>query len=449
MLSAIHAYIRQRYVLNTTALALMRIALSMVLLMDLYFRFTNRAAFYSAAGFWPAAFAKIHAPLGSWSIYTLFPSDSFFVMGCAIHALALIALLLGWRTAYVTPLVWFMCYQLQQRNPYVNQGGDSLVLIVLLCACFLPWGERLSLDARHQRTGLNYTAAHLFLIFSLILLYAFTVLHKQAPEWRWDGTAIHKTLELHQLRSEAGNWLLQQHSLSQMLTWLVLASEALIALFLLLPWFSASARLAAFILMVLIHLGFALFLRVGIFPFVNLAVALALLPFEEQLERTNRDSLPSTALVCFALLVSLNINLSTLPQWPFQLHASMQFVANASGLNQNWGMFSPGIMRDDGWFSSKLQYQDGSNHVIENELTRSHADTPLLDDRWRKFNENLQKPGCSFLTTAYCYYLLRKHNHSSPKTPAVLHFLYFHPLHYTTEGRYELGPIVLASACHE
>lgn len=449
MLPAIHSYIRQRYVLNTTALAYMRIALSVVLLVDLYYRFANHGAFYSVEGLWPPQFAKTHAPPGSWSIYLLFPSDLFFTIGCAVHALLLIALLVGWRTVYITPLVWFMCYHLQQRNTYVNQGGDSLALIVLLCACFLPWGERYSMDERHQRSSLNFTAAHLIFILSIMLVYTFTVFHKQAPEWRWDGSAITKTLQLHQLRSSAGEWLLHYHSLSQMLTWLVLAAEALIPLFLALPVFSKQARMGAFFLITVLNLGFAIFLRVGLFPFVNIAIALSLLPLKNDQVNKSKDSPFATLIAAAIFLLSFAVNLTTLPQWPLQLREPLSFLANVSGLNQNWGMFSPGIIRTDGWYTSKLLLKDGSYQTIPNELTRSSVEAPLLNDRWRKFGENLQKPGCSFLTTAYCYYILRKHNGNTPKAHAIMHFLYFHPLQYKTDGSYDLAPAILTSACHE
>ena len=428
----------------------MRIGLSLVVLIDLFFRLSNKQAFYDNNGIWPLSAALTHLAPGSWSIYFLNASPIFFDVGCFIHAGLLVLLLVGWHTKFITPLVWIMTYSLQQRNPYINQGGDALVLILLLCACFLPWGARLSFDEKHQRSAINSSVAHVFLLFSVAVMYLFTVLLKQAPEWQWDGSAIEKTLQLHQLRSRLGTWLLTQPNLMQMLTWIVLAVEGLLPLFLLNPFSSKQSRKAAFYLITGLHLGFALFLRVGIFPFINIVFALSLLqPKEHTPAPTSRLSLPSLLMLFLAVLFTLLINFSTLPNWPYRLNQTSLAVANGLGLQQDWGMFSPGIPRTDGWYTSQLMKRNGNYSEEKNELSRTQIDVPLLDDRWRKFSENMQRPGRSFLLTNYCYYLLKKFNKNSNPDPSTVHFLYFHQVNYNNNGTPTVSPPTLASACHE
>src|SRR5262245_59020814 len=68
-----------------------------------------------------------------------------------VHAIAAIALLLGFRTRVMTAIVWYLLASLHTRNPLVLSGADDLVRVFLFLSIFLPLGARYSLDAAMDR----------------------------------------------------------------------------------------------------------------------------------------------------------------------------------------------------------------------------------------------------------------------------------------------------------
>ena len=282
---------------DVRALAAGRIALALVLQLDLIKRLPGLSTWYTNEGLLPN-----HTLL--WKP-TFDPTFSPFYMashgwqaglGFAVCGLAYLALLLGWRTkaAQVASLVAVL--GLHGRVLFLQNGGDVALSLLALWTVFLPTGERYSIDAwlRSERlrgeesplpiagpqkvVSLGFTA----LLLQLVVIYAFNCVHKTGPNWR-DGSAVHYTLHQDRMVTSFGVWFREwmPMAVGQWLTWSALAIEALLPLLLLSPFGQRWSRRGAAVLIVALHAGFALFMNLGVFSAAMIAFAPNLLPTED------------------------------------------------------------------------------------------------------------------------------------------------------------------------
>src|SRR5436853_608469 len=111
--------------LDLRSLALYRIGISLFVLYDLTSRLFDLTAHYTDLGTMPRVFAaayfKAHSIYTAWSPA---PFSLHMAVGSAwgttlifvIHAIAAVALLLGFRTRLMTLIVWYLLSSLHTRN---------------------------------------------------------------------------------------------------------------------------------------------------------------------------------------------------------------------------------------------------------------------------------------------------------------------------------------------
>ncbi|RZK53131.1 MAG: hypothetical protein EOO59_12820, partial [Hymenobacter sp.] len=219
------AAVRRPFVLDLRALALLRMGVAAVLLLDLAIRSTDLEAHYSNLGVlpipalldytWTPYQFSLHVASGLWQVQAV-----LFLVAAALAG----ALLLGYHTRLATVASWVLLVSLQNRNTLIGQGGDDLLRMLLFWGIFLPWGRVWSWDARREPLPerLDYaSAATVAYVVQLALLYWCTALLKYGPEWTRDGTAIYYALSLDQLLLPGGR-LLYPHF--ELLRWLTFAT---------------------------------------------------------------------------------------------------------------------------------------------------------------------------------------------------------------------------------
>ena len=259
------------------AVAAGRIALALVLLLDLVKRLPGLLTWYTNEGLLPN-----HTVL--WKP-TFDPTFSPFYMashgwqaglGFAVCGLAYLALLLGWRTKAAQVVSLVAVLGLHGRVLFLQNGGDVVLSLLALWTVFLPTGERYSVDAwlRFERRredapiasgrnviSLGFTA----LLLQLAVIYAFNCVHKTGPSWR-DGSAVHYTLHQDRMVTSFGVWFRDwmPGSVGQWLTWSALFIEALLPLLLLSPFGQRWSRRGAAVLIVALHAGVALVFPVDV-----------------------------------------------------------------------------------------------------------------------------------------------------------------------------------------
>ncbi|MDZ5812765.1 HTTM domain-containing protein [Halorubrum sp. AD140] len=284
----LRAALRTRLGVDLRALAAFRVALGVVLLLDLALRARNLGAFYTDAGALPrsvlaegypvAARLSLHALSGeAWAVAPLFLAA----------AVAAVALAVGHRTRLATAASLVLLASLQARNPYVLNAGDTLLWQLLGAGLFCPLGARWSVDAARRRArsagaegapreggrGRFVGPVSALLLAVAVAVYVSNAVEKLRGTAWTGGEAVGQVFRLTHLHGPLGDAVPEAPALLAAATygWLALlvASPLLVA---------AAGRLRAALAATLLaaHLSMALTLQIGVFPLVS---ATALLPF--------------------------------------------------------------------------------------------------------------------------------------------------------------------------
>lgn len=418
----------------------MRIGIALLVIADLFIRIADLKAHYTDEGIWPTELIyNFGWNKGYWSIHALNSSALFELILFALHFIFAFFLLLGFKTRIFTVLVWLFTISLHNRNLFILQGGDDLLRLVLLWGIFLPWNTCYSIDSRRipfaTRQNIPANLGYLCLLSSV---YFFSANLKSSTEWLSEGTAIYYALSLEQLRLPFGDWLYHFPGLLKLLTWLVIFMEYSILPLIFFPSKKPFFRLTAFVLILLLHAGIGLTLYVGLFFMAGIVSAIGLLPSSvmDKLEQTfklKKTALPSfqsltvlkrginAFLISVLIFLCLLMNLGTVNWFPFEMRDELAYTSNALRLNQYWGMFSPGVLKKDGWFvyhgmdSIGRQWDLRRNEDYVDYAKPARIVSMYSSDRWRKLAENMQKDHYTFLRPLFCKYIIRKWNHDHPE----------------------------------
>ncbi|HWK31848.1 MAG TPA: HTTM domain-containing protein, partial [Terriglobales bacterium] len=291
------ARLEEIYGLDVRSLALFRVALAIMLLGDLWMRAPDLRAFYTDFGTMPRAallgeFAhpwliSIHTMAGTWQV------EALLFLAAAVFGLMM---LFGWRTRLAVVMSWVLLTSLQNRNPIILQGGDTLLRMLLFWAMFMPLGLVRSVDAaldpdsEGHRPQRIFTMATIALLVQIACVYWSAYLYKTGPEWHSEGNAVWYALNLEQMATPFGHWMLHFPKLLHFLTYFTLAVEASAPFFLIFPFFSGPIRTVGVLFLAGLHLGFASCIYLGHFPFVAAVMITAMLPtwFWEHLDKQVR-----------------------------------------------------------------------------------------------------------------------------------------------------------------
>jgi predicted DCC family thiol-disulfide oxidoreductase YuxK len=283
--------VARRLGLDLRALALFRVALGSLVIADVVTRAPNLEPFYTDFGILPVApyvqeFANrlhISIHLGSGTLgWQVFLFTLLFLCG--------LALLVGYKTRLATVLGWFLLVSMQNRNPMVLNGGDVLFRMLLFWSFFLPLGARWSVDSalsepeperpRGAAGNLLFTGGTMALTMQIFFVYVTTAILKDGKEWWPLGTASFLALSLDSFVTPLGAWMRQWHTLLQYSTYGVYFLELVGPFLLFAPFFYVPLRALTVLAFIGLHLNFELMMRLGLFPWVDMASLIVLFPGE-------------------------------------------------------------------------------------------------------------------------------------------------------------------------
>ncbi len=277
VVSRLSAAVRTRFEIDTRSLAVFRIALALLVVVDLLLRARNFELFYTDSGVVPQTLALAAEPAGVPSIYFL-STDPRVTAGLFIlHGLAACCLLVGYRTRLSTVLVAVFVVSLDLRNPLVLSYADTLFMWLLFWAIFLPLGERWSVDAVHAAKTPRSTVGGLpaaLLLLQVVAVYFVNAIHK-TESTRWpSGEAALLVMELDDMTFLAAELVASVPRLLQAggTVWFGLLAGSWLLVVL-----RGRPRTALIGLFVFAHLSFGLTVRIGAFAFVSIAGLLVFL----------------------------------------------------------------------------------------------------------------------------------------------------------------------------
>jgi hypothetical protein len=418
------------FLLDVRSLAAYRIFFGLVILSDLLIRAQDLRFFYSDEGVLPRS---VYPTLsGPWdiSLYLANGSWQFAAFLLSITIGVCIAFICGYRTKNSSILLFFLVLSLQFRNHLVLQGGDGVVRCFLFWSMFLPLGQCWSIDARINSSRFGQTpslqlcsVASMCAVFQIAMIYFFAAVMKSHEIWRVHGTALQYALNVDSLTNANGHYLLQFPNFMRVATFAVLGIEQYAIALLFLPWRYQLWRLILVATFFSFHLGIAVTMELGIFPYVCLAIWVLLLPpvFWEFLQqrvsqywyRPRAKMAPlqelhvqqtsatnglfatlQSAILAFFILCVLQWNIRNLQAETAETvyPAKYDFILTLVGLAQNWGMFSPYPLNWDGWFLIRGRTASGR---IVNLSPGAEEDDTISEERpkeiWRMYGNERQR----------------------------------------------------------
>jgi predicted DCC family thiol-disulfide oxidoreductase YuxK len=280
------AKIEEVFGFDLRSLALFRIGLALVVLVDLFLRFGDLKIFYSDAGVLPrSALDSVLASPWYWSFLSL--SGLPLVQG-AIFLLAIffaLGMLIGYRTRLAAIATWAMVISIHNRNPALIFAADDVLRAMLFWAMFLPLGACYSVDSALNTSPAPLpkrfvSGATFAFMVQVCFIYMWSAAYKTKSElWFPDGDAVYYALSFDQYGTAFGQLLLGLPvELLRLMTLSALWFEWLAPLLIFIPFYNSFFRCLAVVSFILLHASFGLCFELGIFPFLSIASWLVFIP---------------------------------------------------------------------------------------------------------------------------------------------------------------------------
>ena len=368
----IAAAVRARAGVDRRALAATRIALGLLVLVDVVRRSGDLVVFYTDAGVLPRPLLfDLFPTLGRLSPYALSGSPLWAGALFLLTALVAVALAAGYHSRLAALALFVLLAALHTRNPVVVYAGDSLLRRLLLWGALLPLGARWGLDAVARRGDRNgesdrvVSVATAGVLVQAVAVYAVNaVLKLRGEAWR-AGEALRYVFGVDALTTAVGDALADQAAL------LAVGAHAWLALLVASPLLllaTGRARTALVAAFAAGHLFTCATMRIDIFPFVPVASRLPFLPpavwdrAERRLRpaierargladrlphprvrRPGRVAAPAAGSVAAALLAFVLV-------WNAAGVGLVSVSAPIDPTERRWDMFAPNPQATDEWY---------------------------------------------------------------------------------------------------
>ncbi|MDQ3190011.1 MAG: HTTM domain-containing protein [Bacteroidota bacterium] len=456
--------IKKVFTLDLRSLSLLRIGIGLVLLLDLAIRATDLKAFYSDEGVLPLKTLFLHNwNLWNISVHTISGLWQIQALLFIVAAFFSFLLLVGYKTTLSSLICWFLLFSLHTRNPLILQGGDDLLRMMLFWGIFLPWGKFYSVDAYYKPEPLEkqvFSVATIGYVLQILSVYFFAALLKTSSEWTNEGTAIYYALSIDQMVLPLGKLIYPFPVILKWMTHLVWHLELLVPFLFLIPYKNAFFRKTGIILLILLHTGISVSLFVGLFFLIGIVTLFGMIP-SDWIEKFDKIASP-VKIMLYNLygfwidyknkFFKFEFNIKTLwkssNKWIYRIgnatlsvfiaytllwnfhttrysfinlnNYNTDFIGQLFKIKQKWGMFSPGVFKEDGWFILEATTYDGNvidiyrNGNQVNYLKPENIVSLYKNDRWRKFGENSIFKSNSYIRPLYCQFMFKKWNEANP-----------------------------------
>lgn len=222
ILSWLDQRIRSIFSLDLRALALLRIGLGIVILVDLITNSFSLTAHFTDAGVLPLdVLLPAYSEENMWSLHSISGRYRREVMLFLLNGCVAVGLLVGRKTRWMTVLARVLFCSMSGRNPLIINGGDVLLRMLLFRSMFLPLGALRSRDAKRHGTPSQITffsRATVGLTVQMISVYVFSFLLKTDPQRTSEFTALYTALSLDAFKTPLGELLYQHPQLMKVLT---------------------------------------------------------------------------------------------------------------------------------------------------------------------------------------------------------------------------------------
>lgn len=286
-------WIRNSFAIDLRSIALFRMLLGSVILLDLLLRSRDLSVFYTDAGILARGFWIDITHRWMWSFHAVSGDLWWQILLFVAAGLFAVLLIVGYRSKLMAGLSFVLLASLQNRNGLLMQGGDLLLVIMCFWSLFLPLGARYSIDSalrlEHQKdpdfSGSNDLLDQRFLSIAtfaitlqILYLYFFTALLKTGDAWTTRFDAAYYAVSLQHFATPIGEWFRNFPAVLNAGTIYVLAVEFIAPWLVLCPVLWPRVRVFGLLLLASLHAAFLLMLHIGLFPLIDFMALSLLIP---------------------------------------------------------------------------------------------------------------------------------------------------------------------------
>ncbi|MFC6765885.1 HTTM domain-containing protein [Natrinema soli] len=451
--------VTRRFEIDLRALAAFRIAVGMLVIIDLLLRSRNLTAFYTDAGVLPLeALFSDYSPV--YSLHAI--SGAAWVQALLFLAAGVVglSLVVGYRTRFATVVSWLLLVSLHVRNPMLLNSGDVLLRMLLFWGVFLPLGERWSIDARRSDRDRSTVASigTMAVLLQMLLMYVTNAIHKTRSDVWMGGDALIEVFQADHLTILLGNVIAEQFLLLRVASYVWMTLILLSPLLLVLTGYRRATLASCFVGM---HLGMLVMLKIGIFPLISVAGLILFYPsvvwdrletvgarvgLSSSLRRgmtrlqrnaprlslpllpADRDPLPSLT----AVTSRSHVLFSTIVPWLFlalvvlsnaeavdytEVPDPAENVLDTAHAGQSWRMFAPDPTSDARWLVVPSELENGEKIDVYQGSAVDWDRPPSVENthetaRWRKYVSNMRYADNENHRSYYANYLCGQWNAS-------------------------------------
>ncbi|MEZ9524651.1 HTTM domain-containing protein, partial [Enterovibrio norvegicus] len=137
--------------IDLRTLALFRIGLALMILIDLISRARDITAFYTDDGLLSRTASMTISSEYRLSLYWMNGSEWFATLLFVVAAFVALLLLVGYKSRVMAFISWIFLFSIVNRNSVIVSGGDVLLVVMCFWAILLPIGARFSIDSSLNR----------------------------------------------------------------------------------------------------------------------------------------------------------------------------------------------------------------------------------------------------------------------------------------------------------
>jgi hypothetical protein len=294
-------WFRARYMyVDPRTLGVLRIVIGFFLAADCVRHWVEARRYYSNEGVLSNHW-QLFRPVSDYnfSLFHAFSSPTEVHVAFALSFVCYLLMMVGFKSRLMTILSLVWVSSMDNRLVLVENGGYIVVNLITFWLCWLPSGQRFSVDSwrrswRARREGsvadLNapdksawlteprHSLAAFILLVNFGTIYIFNVVNKYGSTWR-AGDTLHYVLHLDRMVTGIAVWareLLPDPVLWTM-THMVLVAEATIVMTILWPTNRRWSRPLAMLLVFGLHFALGVMMRLGPFSWFMIGWSLALL----------------------------------------------------------------------------------------------------------------------------------------------------------------------------
>ncbi len=275
-------WFRAIFTLDLRALALFRIWLAVIIIIDLTMWALDLRAFFTDSGILPTDLLLTYFPGENMrAFHSISWAYRRQVTLLILNYMIAFALLIGWNSRLMHILARAFFCSLNARNPIINSGADSVMRVLLFWSMFLPTHIRRSIDRKDKPKPASptfFSRATVGLVVQVASIYIRNYVVKTDTQRKGDFTATYTAMSIDMLRTTIGTRLYQFPGVMKFITQLWIYLEGWGILLFLIPRKQHRRRIISCLAFIAVHIGMAVTMKIGYFPWTCVLAWAVLLP---------------------------------------------------------------------------------------------------------------------------------------------------------------------------